>query len=61
MHTVREVLVEEVNEHTPGYVTGRLSNNTVVHLPGDASMIGKLMDVYLEESKGFYYMGKAVD
>lgn len=61
VHTVREVLVEEVNEHTPGYVTGRLSNNTVVHLPGDASMIGRLMDVYLEESKGFYYMGKAVD
>lgn len=61
VHTVQEVLVEEVNEHTPGYVTGRLSNNTVVHLPGDASMIGRLMDVYLEESKGFYYMGKAVD
>lgn len=60
VHTVQQVLVEEENDHTPGYMTGRLSNNTVVHFPGDPSMIGKLMDVYLEESKGFYYMARPV-
>ena len=60
-HTVQEVLVEEVNDHSPGLMTGRLSNNTVVHFPGDASLIGKLVPVYLEESRGFYYMGKQVD
>ena len=48
-------LLKEV--HQEGYVTGRLSNNTVVHFPGDESLIGKIVDVYLEESKGFYYMG----
>lgn len=59
-HTVQEVLVEEINEHDPFLVSGRLSNNTLVHFPGDASMIGTLQKVYLEESKGFYYMGSLV-
>ena len=55
---VLEVLVEEVNESDPSLVTGRLSNNTVVHLPGDASLIGKLVPVSLEECHGFYYLGR---
>ena len=57
-HTVQKVLVEELDDHVEGYVTGRMSNNTVVHFPGNADLIGKIVDVYLEESKGFYYMGK---
>ena len=57
---VLPVLVEEINDHTPGLVTGRLSNNTVVHFPGDASLIGKLVDVRLDAAKGFYYMGTMV-
>ena len=61
VHTVQTVLVEEVNDHSPELVTGRMSNNTIVHFPGDASLIGKLVDVYLEESKGFYYMGRQTD
>lgn len=59
--TVQKVLVECLDDHKEGYVTGRLTNNTVVHFPGDASVIGKIVDVYLEESKGFYYMGKPVE
>ena len=56
-------LLKEVQEISSeeGYVTGRLSNNTVVHFPGDESLIGKIVDVWLEESKGFYYMGKQVE
>lgn len=57
---VMEALIEEVNESTPGYVTGRLSNNTIVHIPGDETMVGKLFPVLLEECRGFYYLGKAV-
>ncbi len=57
VHTTQRVLVEEVNEQDPGLLTGRLSNNLLVHFPGDAKLIGKLVEVYLEESKGFYYMG----
>ena len=55
------MLAECLDDHKEGYVTGRLSNNTVVHFPGDASLIGRIVDVYLEESKGFYYMGKPAE
>ncbi|MCI8506373.1 MAG: tRNA (N6-isopentenyl adenosine(37)-C2)-methylthiotransferase MiaB [Lachnospiraceae bacterium] len=51
-------LVEGMDTHDPSLVTGRLSNNIMVHFPGDASDIGKLIPVMLTESKGFYYMGK---
>ena len=61
LHTTQKVLVETLDDHKEGYVTGRLSNNTVVHFPGDESLIGKIVDVWLEESKGFYYMGKQVE
>ncbi len=56
-YTVQKVLVEEVNAQDPSLLTGRLSNNLLVHFPGDISLIGKIIDVYLAESKGFYYMG----
>ena len=55
--TVQKVLVEEMDTHEPGYVTGRLSNNTVIHFPGDASLIGQIVDVSLDEARGFYFMG----
>lgn len=57
---VRRVLVESLDDHKDGYVTGRLENNIVVHFPGDETLIGTIVDVCLEESKGFYYMGKAL-
>ncbi len=50
-------LMEEVNGNDPKLITGRLSNNTIVHVPGDASMIGKILPVSLDECHGFYYMG----
>lgn len=59
--SVQEVLVETVNDHDPGLVTGKLSNNMTVHLPGSSDMIGKYVNVRLETCKGFYYYGKAVD
>ena len=51
------VLVEEVNDHDASLVTGRLSNNLLVHFPGSTDLIGKIVNVYLAECKGFYYMG----
>lgn len=59
--TVQEVLVEEVNEHNKELVTGRMSNNHLVHFPGDASLIGKIVKVHLDECKGFYYLGSRVE
>lgn len=53
-----EALVEEQNEQDSSLVTGRLSNNTLVHFPGDVSLIGNLVPVYLKEYKGFYFLGE---
>lgn len=58
--TVQKVLVESVNEQDESLVTGRMSNNSVVHLPGGADMIGKIIDVRLTECKGFYYLGEVL-
>ncbi|MGN0298607.1 MAG: tRNA (N6-isopentenyl adenosine(37)-C2)-methylthiotransferase MiaB [Lachnospiraceae bacterium] len=54
-------LVEGIDEKNPAYVTGRLSNNVMVHFAGDKSLIGHIVNVTLEESKGFYYMGTMVE
>ena len=56
---IMDVLIEEENRE-PGLVTGRIGHNIVVHLPGDASMIGKIIPVHLKECKGFYYFGEPV-
>ena len=53
-----DALVEEVNEHDASLVTGRLSNNTLVHFPGSPSLIGKIVPVRLKECKGFYFLGE---
>ena len=55
--SVQTALCEEMNPQEPGYVTLRLSNNTLVHVPGDASMIGRFYDVRLDTCRGFYYFG----
>ena len=58
--TMQEVLVEGINEHDENLVTGRLSNNLLVHFKGEESLIGQLVMVKLTECKGFYYMGEAI-
>ena len=55
-----EALVEEVNEQDASLLTGRLSNNTIVHFPGDSSLIGSIVKVNLKECHGFYYIGEMV-
>ena len=58
---IQDVLVEEINEHDASLVTGRLSNNTLVHFSGDESLIGSIVSVKLKEAKGFYYFGELVN
>lgn len=62
-----EVLVEEVNDHTrvnngidTGMVTGRLSNNLLVHFPGGSELVGTFCMVKLVENKGFYFIGERI-
>ena len=52
-----EVLVEEINEHNNELVTGRMSNGSLVHFKGCKDLIGKIVNVKLDEAKGFYYLG----
>jgi tRNA-2-methylthio-N6-dimethylallyladenosine synthase len=56
-YTIQKVLVEDLDDHVEGYLTGRMSNNTTVHFKGEPSLIGKIVNVHLDEAKGFYYMG----
>ena len=51
------VLAEEINAKDPALLSGRLSNNSVVHFKADPELIGQIVDVTLEEAKGFYYYG----
>lgn len=60
-NTVQKVLVEEVNDQDPQLLTGRLSNNLLVHFQGPKELIGTIVEVYLKESKGFYYMGSLMN
>lgn len=58
--TTQSVLVESLNDHDDSLVTGRMSNNLLVHFKGDASLIGQIVDVRLNECKGFYYLGEMI-
>ena len=58
---VMEALVEEVNEQDPAFVTGRLSNNMLVHFKADRRLVGKFVMVSLDTCHGFYYTGRMVD
>ena len=54
------VLAESVNRQDEKLLTGRLSNNSLVHFPGDPSLLGTLQRVKLNKSMGFYYLGERV-
>ncbi len=50
-------LAEEINSQDASLITCRLSNNLIVHVKGDVSMIGHFYDVTLDECRNFYYFG----
>ncbi len=55
-----EILVEEKNGQDESLMTGRMSNNTLVHFPGTEDMIGKFVRVKLIKCPGFYYIGEQI-
>jgi len=57
---VQEVLVENVNDHDDSLMTGRMSNNTLVHFPGAENLIGSMIKVKITECHGFYFFGEIV-
>ena len=56
--SIQSVLVENVNSQDNTLVSGRMSNNSIVHFPGNKSLIGSIVNVRLTECKGFYYIGE---
>lgn len=57
---VVKVLVEEANSQNNELVSGRMTNNTVVHFKGNKELVGKIVLVRLDESKSFYYIGTMI-
>jgi tRNA-2-methylthio-N6-dimethylallyladenosine synthase len=57
---VYNVLVEEINKQNDTLVSGRLSDNHLVHFEGDKSLIGKIVSVKIKEAKSFYLIGELV-
>lgn len=55
--TVAEVLVEGVNEKDSEMLTGRMSQNNIVHFSGQSEKIGTFVRVSLDKSHDFYYIG----
>ncbi len=58
--SVQEALVESLSDNDPSMVTGRLSNNSMVHFKGDSNLIGTIVPVNLHTAGGFYYIGDMV-
>ena len=57
---IHSALVEDVNDQDPELLTGRLSNNMIVHFKGEKDLIGQIVPVCLKECHGFYYLGERV-
>ncbi|MGN0307842.1 MAG: radical SAM protein, partial [Lachnospiraceae bacterium] len=57
---VEEVLFEEINSQDSTMLTGRLSNNSTVHVKAEDKLLGKICPVKLTQAKGFYYLGELV-
>ncbi|MDY3224238.1 MAG: tRNA (N6-isopentenyl adenosine(37)-C2)-methylthiotransferase MiaB, partial [Lachnospiraceae bacterium] len=58
---VQEVLFEEINEQDQTMLTGRLSNNSTVHVKASPDLLGKILPVRLTEARGFYYLGELAE
>ena len=57
---IMEVLVEGINEKDTSMLTGRISQNNVVHFRNCGIPVGSFVKVRLDECRGFYYNGTVV-
>ena len=58
---VVEVLIEGVSKRDPNKLTSRTRTNKVVHFIGDESLIGKLANVKITETKAWTMQGELVE
>lgn len=45
LHTTQRVLIEGVSRKDAAELAGRTENNRIVNFPGDASLIGRFVEV----------------
>jgi len=55
------VLVEEVSKNDEKILNGRTTSGKLVHFEGDKDLIGKILDVKIENAKTFTLEGKIID
>ena len=55
-----EVLVDDISGGDADFVTGRTTDNTLVHFRGCKDLIGELVNVKITESKPFYLIGEKI-
>ncbi|MCI1931642.1 MAG: tRNA (N6-isopentenyl adenosine(37)-C2)-methylthiotransferase MiaB [Clostridia bacterium] len=55
-----DVLVEKVSRQGEGIVTGRSTDNTLVHFKGNVELIGQTVPVKITENKVFYLLGERI-
>ncbi|MBO5560375.1 MAG: tRNA (N6-isopentenyl adenosine(37)-C2)-methylthiotransferase MiaB [Firmicutes bacterium] len=55
-----EVLVDDISGGDADFVTGRTTDNTLVHFRGCKDLIGELVNVKITESKPFYLIGEMI-
>jgi len=58
---VYEVLIDNPNIKREGWVTGRLRDNSLVHLVGDVTLIGTTKKIKIVDSKTYYLVGEPID
>lgn len=54
-----QVLTEEQDKVT-GILSGRATNNSLVHFKGDKALIGKIVNIKINDCKTFYLTGKII-
>ncbi|UCZ57199.1 tRNA (N6-isopentenyl adenosine(37)-C2)-methylthiotransferase MiaB [Desulfurispirillum indicum] len=58
--TTLGVLVEGASKNNPAMLTGRTDFNTIVHFAGGAELIGRLVDVHINETREFTLYGEVL-
>jgi len=53
-----EVLAEEPSKSDEQLLSGRLDDNSIVHFKGDVSLIGKFVNIKINDCKTFYLIGE---
>ena len=56
-----KVLAEDVSANDSDYITGRLTDNSLVHFKADKSLIGEIVDVKITGCKTFYLTGELIN